>query len=399
MNPDLQRLQPYPFEKLAALTADITPASHLNPISLSIGEPKHPVPAFILDAYRDALGSIGQYPNTLGLSSLRQAIADWLTLRFRLPANSIDIERHILPVTGTREALFAFAQAVVERRNNARVLMPNPCYQIYEGAALLAGASPHYLPCTAENGFLPDLEAVSTETWQHCQLFYLCSPGNPTGAVMPLAQLQRLIELSQQHDFVIASDECYSELYPDEQSPPPGLLEAATSLGLDDFRRCVVFHSLSKRSNVPGMRSGFVAGDAAILKAFRQYRTYHGATMSPAVQRASIAAWQDESHVRENRELYRAKYRVFGEILGDLIDTRQPGGSFYLWPRIPMDDTEFTRRLLAEQNVRLVPGRYLAREVGDGNPGAGHVRISLVAPVDECQVAAERIRTLLLTLS
>lgn len=395
MNPDLKLLQPYPFEKLASLTADISPNPDLAPISLSIGEPRHPVPPVILDAYRNALEGIGKYPNTLGSQALREAIINWLINRFHLSDKSINSETHVLPVNGTREALFAFAQTVIDRSTSPLVVMPNPCYQIYEGATYLAGAQPHYLPCTSENDFLPDLDAVPDRIWQQCQLIYLCSPGNPTGAVTPESQLRKLIELAQRHDFVIASDECYSEIFPDEGNPPPGLLQVAHDMGLSDFKRCIVFHSLSKRSNVPGMRSGFVAGDAAILEKFRKYRTYHGSTMSPAVQEASIAAWADEKHVRENREQYRQKYRVFGETLADLIDTRQPAGSFYLWPKLPVSELDFTRRLLAEQNVRIVPGSYLGREIDGANPGSGHVRISLVAEVEECAEAARRIRNVL----
>ena len=398
MNPNLKLLQPYPFEKLAGLLSDVAPNETLEAISLSVGEPKHAVPAVILDAYRNALEGIGQYPNTLGSEELRSAIAGWLTRRFDLPSASLDTQRHILPVNGTREALFAFAQAVIAGGTAAKVLMPNPCYQIYEGAAYLAGAEPHYLPCDAHHGFLPDLDSIDEATWRDCQLFYLCSPGNPTGAVMPLEQLQQLITFAHKYDFIIASDECYSEIYPDESAPPPGLLQAAATSGLDDYKRCVVFHSLSKRSNVPGMRSGFVAGDAEVLAEFRRYRTYHGSTMSPAVQKASIAAWSDEAHVQHNRELYRQKFSAFQEVLDGLLDCQQPEGSFYLWPSLPIDDCEFTRRALAEQHLRLVPGSYLSREVDGHNPGQNHIRLSLVAGVEACHEAALRIRNLLETL-
>lgn len=395
MNPDLLKLQPYPFEKLAALTSDIIPPAGIKPVSLSIGEPEHPVPEIILNSYRNALGSIGNYPTTLGMEALRQAIASWLIRRFSIHENLLDIHRHILPVNGTREALFAFAQTIIRRDDNALVLMPNPCYQIYEGAALLAGARPVYLPCTADQGFLPDLQSVTDSQWRECQLFYLCSPGNPTGAVFSSEQLKQLIELAQRYDFVIASDECYSEIYQDEAHPPSGLLQAATEMGLDDFRRCVVFHSLSKRSNVPGMRSGFVAGDADILQAFRRYRTYHGCTMSPAVQTASITAWEDEDHVRDNRDLYRQKFNTFLDTLGDTLNCKAPAGSFYLWPQLPVDDCEFTYRLLKEKNVKVVPGSYLSRDVDGFNPGRNYVRISLVASVEDCREAATRIRELL----
>lgn len=396
MNPDLSLLQPYPFEKLATLVADVQPPADKTAISLSIGEPKHPVPGVILAAYQQALEGIGKYPTTMGSAALRESIAAWLQRRFHLAGGGmLDPDRHILPVNGTREALFAFAQAVIDRSAPARVLMPNPCYQIYEGAALLAGGRPHYLPCTAETGFLPDLDAVEDTVWRDCQLIYLCSPGNPTGAVMPLEQLKQLIGLARQHDFVIASDECYSEIYLDEDQPPPGLLQAAAEMGLDDFRRCVVFHSLSKRSNVPGMRSGFIAGDADILAQFRRFRTYHGCTMSPAVQDASIAAWTDEQHVRENRDLYRRKFAVFLDTVGGMLEYQPPAASFYLWPRLPVDDCEFSKRLLAEQNVKVVPGSYLSRDIDGINPGQNHVRMSLVAGVEECAEAARRIRELL----
>jgi N-succinyldiaminopimelate aminotransferase len=399
MNPDLAHLQPYPFEKLAQLTAGIMPPAGKTPISLSIGEPRHPVPGFILEALQQALPAIDRYPTTAGAPALRQAIAGWLTRRFRLPAGSLDPERHVLPVNGTREALFAFAQAVVDRTRPARVLMPNPFYQIYEGATLLAGARPYFLPCLEQNGFLPNLDSVPNDVWRDCQLLYLCSPGNPTGAIMGIGQLKRAIELAERHDFVIAADECYSEIYLDESAPPPGLLQAAAELGAKDFHRCVVFHSLSKRSNVPGLRSGFVAGDAAVLRQFLLYRTYHGSAMNPAVQQASIAAWNDEQHVIDNRAQYRAKFDAVLDVLGQALPLSRPGGSFYLWPRTPMDDREFTRELLARENLRVVPGRYLSREAGGLDPGADRVRISLVPPLAECAEAAQRISHFVSTLS
>jgi N-succinyldiaminopimelate aminotransferase len=397
MNPDLDRLQPYPFEKLAQLLAGVAPAAK-PPIALSIGEPKHPVPPFILDALARALPAIDSYPTTAGIPALREAIAGWLSRRFRLPAGALDPGRHVLPVNGTREALFAFAQAVVDRTRPARVLMPNPFYQIYEGAALLAGAQPHFLPCLEENGFLPDLDAVPDAVWRDCQLLYLCSPGNPTGAVLPLAQLKHAIELAERHDFVIASDECYSEIYLDESSPPPGLLQAAAELGVPDFRRCVVFHSLSKRSNVPGLRSGFVAGDPEVLRCFLLYRTYHGSAMNPAVQQASIAAWHDEAHVADNRAQYRAKFDAVLGILGDSLPVARPAANFYLWPSTPIDDRDFTRELLARENLRVVPGRYLSRAVDGRDPGANRIRISLVPPLEQCAEAACRLRDFASTL-
>jgi len=392
MNPDLSKLQPYPFEKLNQLKAGVRVATQAAHIALSIGEPKHATPPFIIDTLTHELSGLSVYPATKGVLPLRASIAAWLTRRFQLPAASIDPERHVLPVSGTREALFAFAQAVVERSRDPLVLMPNPFYQIYEGAALLAGAQPYFLNVTADGGFLPDLAAVPENVWTRCQLLYLCSPGNPTGAIMPMAQLQHAIELANRYDFIIASDECYSELYFNEQQPPVGLLQAAAAMGRHDYRRCVVFHSLSKRSNVPGLRSGFVAGDARVLEKFLLYRTYHGCALPLYVQAASKAAWDDEPHVRENRALYRAKFDAVIEILKPVLDVQQPGGAFYLWPRTPLTDTEFTRRLYEQQNVTVLPGSYLSREAHGVNPGADFVRIALVAGMQECIDAAQRIR-------
>ncbi len=399
MNPALTLLKPYPFEQLTQLTSDVLPAADKSPIALTIGEPKHPVPPFILEALQMNLGRIESYPSTLGIPALRHSIADWLVRRFGLPSGSINAETNVLPVNGTREALFAFAQAVIDRSRPARVLMPNPFYQIYEGATLLAGAQPHYLPCEEANGFIPDLGAVPTDVWKDCQLLYLCSPGNPTGAVMDMAQLGPAIELAHRHDFVIASDECYSEIYLDEALPPPGLLQAAAQMGVKDFSRCVVFHSLSKRSNVPGLRSGFVAGDADVLRSFLQYRTYHGCAMSPATQHASIAAWSDEDHVIKNRRQYRAKFDAVLQILDGTLPVRRPTASFYLWPNTPIDDRDFTRRLLAEENLRVVPGRFLSRSIEGRDPGADRVRISLVPPLAECEEAAHRLRRFVSTLA
>ena len=393
MNPDLQKLQPYPFQKLAALFEGCVPPAEKTPIRLSIGEPKHPTPAIIHDAIRENLRQLASYPLTAGMPALREAIAGWLTRRFSLPQESLDPSRNILPVNGTREALFAFAQCVVDRTvDNPLVLMPNPFYQIYEGAALLAGARPLYLDCTAENGFIPDFDAVDAATWDDCQLLYLCSPGNPTGAVIDEPTLQKLITLAQQHDFIIASDECYSEIYFDEAKPPAGLLGAAAAMGNSDYSRCIVFHSLSKRSNAPGLRSGFVAGDAKALKDFLLYRTYHGCAMSPTVQMASIAAWNDERHVRNNRDRYREKFAAFSEILADVMPLTMPDAGFYFWAKTPGSDTEFARRLFAEEHVTVLPGSYLSRETENGNPGAGYVRMALVAETEECVEAARRIR-------
>jgi len=392
MNPDLQRLQAYPFEKLAALKAGITPPEKLLHIAWSIGEPKHPAPAFVRDRLIAHLGELSQYPVTRGMETLRQVIADWLNRRFKLHTAPINPDTQVLPVSGTREALFSFAQAVIDRSRGALVLMPNPFYQIYEGAALLAGAEPYFMNTTQANAFLPDFDNVPKAVWQRCQLIYICSPGNPTGCVIPTENLQKLINLAEQYDFVIASDECYSELYFDESRPLTGLLEAALALGNDDYRRCLVFHSLSKRSNLPGLRSGFVAGDANILQDYYRYRTYQGCALPPPVQHASIAAWSDESHVKENRLLYKQKFLRVIEILGEVLPVTQPEGGFYLWPKLPIDDEVFTRDLYAQQNVTVLPGSYLSRHAHGENPGAGHVRMALVADQAQCEQAALRIK-------
>lgn len=392
MNPDLARLQPYPFQKLADLKAGCNPPADLDPILLSIGEPKHPTPAFIAEEVITHLNKLAQYPVTRGDETLRESITQWLTRRFQLPQDSLDPGQHVLPVNGTREALFAFAQAVVDRTAPALVIMPNPFYQIYEGAAYLAGAEPHYLNCLEENGYLPDFDQVSPETWDRCQLLYLCSPGNPTGAVIPGEQLQTLIRLAQKHDFIIASDECYSEIYWDEENPPPGLLQAAAELGMNDYRRCVVFHSLSKRSNAPGLRSGFVAGDAEIIQKFHTYRTYHGCAMSPPYQAASLKAWQDEAHVEKNRESYRQKFAAAIDLLSPVLDVRLPDAGFYLWLKTPVNDVDFARALYDRYHVTVLPGSFLSRDVEGVNPGNNHVRLALVAPLDECVEAVKRIR-------
>ena len=392
MNPDLERLHPYPFERLRTLLADATPPADRAHVALSIGEPRHPVPALVRDALVDALDGLGRYPVTAGNPELRQAIADWCTRRFALPANALDPERHLLPVSGSREALFAFTQAAIERSPDALVAMPNPFYQIYEGATLLAGAQPHYLACTADNGFIPDFDAVPDAVWRRCQLLFVCSPGNPTGAVMDQAALVRLLELAEHYDFIVASDECYSELYLDEAKPPPGLLQAAIAAGHDGFERCVVFNSLSKRSSVPGLRSGFVAGDARLIERFRLYRSYHGATLPPPSQAASTAAWRDEVHVVDNRDRYREKFATVAPILGEVLQVDVPPAGFYLWPEVPGDDREFSRALFAAQHVTVLPGQFLSRPTTDGDPGFGRVRIALVAPLADCVEAAGRIR-------
>ncbi len=389
MNPHLQQLHPYPFERLRQLFADLRPAPGKNAISLSIGEPRHASPAFVLAEIAANLDRLSNYPSTAGIPELRQSIAAWLQRRFALP--SVDADRQVLPVSGTREALFAFAQAVVSPGRGALVMSPNPFYQIYEGAALLAGATPHFINCTADSGLLPDFASVTEQQWRACQLLYLCSPGNPTGAVMPLAQLQQLIALAREYDFIIAGDECYSEIYFDEDAPPAGLLQACAAMGDGDFRNCVVFHSLSKRSNLPGLRSGFVAGDAQILQQFALYRTYHGCAMPVHHQLGSIAAWNDEAHVRANRELYREKFAAVLARFDGKLTVSAPDAGFYLWPRLQGSDTEFARSLYASENVTVLPGSFLAREAHGINPGANHLRLALVAEPEQCVEAAERI--------
>ena len=393
MNPDLTRLQPYPFERLEKLVAGIEVPADLARISLSIGEPRHATPGFIIEEVITHLHGLSTYPTTRGVPALRAAIADWLTRRFALPAGSLDPDTQVLPVNGTREALFAIAQGMIDRTTDPVVLMPNPFYQIYEGATLLAGAEPAFLNTTSATRYLPDFSTVDAALWARCQLVYVCSPGNPTGAVMELPALQELIALADRHDFVIVSDECYSEIYFDEAMPPPGLLQAAAAMGRDDYRRCLVFNSLSKRSNAPGLRSGLVAGDASLIAAFLRYRTYHGCAMPPATQAASIRAWQDEQHVVDNRSLYREKFSTVIDILSPVLDIRHPLAGFYLWPETPFDDCEFARGLLEQQNVAVLPGSYLSR-AGDGeNPGRNHVRMALVAPREDCMEAAERIKS------
>lgn len=392
MNHALAQLQPYPFEKLRSLLAGVQPAADRSAIALSIGEPKHSSPEFVAKTLADNLHQLAVYPTTQGLAALRESIVAWCERRFQVPGGWLDAARHVLPVNGTREALFAFTQTVVQSNVGGLVISPNPFYQIYEGAALLAGGQPLYLPCLAENAFNPDFDAVSAETWQRCQILFLCSPGNPTGALIPLPTLKKLIALADRYDFIIAADECYSELYFDEANPPAGLLSACAELQRTDFKRCVVFHSLSKRSNLPGLRSGFVAGDAEILKAFLLYRTYHGCAMSIPTQLASIAAWQDEEHVKANRQLYREKFDAVLHILDGVLDVQRPDGGFYLWAKTPGDDCLFTRELFAREHVTVVPGSYLSREVDGFNPGSGRVRMALVAPLAECVEAAQRIR-------
>jgi N-succinyldiaminopimelate aminotransferase len=387
MNPLLSRLQPYPFERLRELFVGVTPNPAYSPISLGIGEPKHPTPEFIKQALAGSLSGLATYPATAGEPKLRDAFRRWLMTRYGL---ALDANTQMLPVNGTREALFAFAQTVIDPTHKPVVVCPNPFYQIYEGAAILAGADPYYVPCDPARNFAVDWDSVPLETWARTQLLYVCSPGNPTGAVMPLDEWKKLFALSDKHGFVIASDECYSEIYFTDEAPLSGL-QAAAQLGRADFKNLVAFTSLSKRSNVPGMRSGFVAGDSALIKKFLLYRTYHGSAMSPVIQHASIAAWGDEQHVVENRAMYREKFAQVTPMLAKVLDVKLPDAGFYLWAGVGGSDTEFARELLAQYNVTVLPGSYLARETGGNNPGAGRIRMALVAPTAECVEAAQRI--------
>ena len=388
MNAGLGLLQPYPFERLAKLLRGSKPA--LDPvIPLTMGEPQHPPPDVAVALLKEHAELVAKYPATQGRAQLRAAIARWLEKRFVLP--SIDPEHHVLPLNGTREGLFALAQAVVSTHQAGGVICPNPFYQIYEGAALLAGSQPLLLNCDEHNGFLPDIDLVTPAQWQHCQLVYLCTPGNPGGAVMSSRQLQRLIALAHEHNFLIASDECYSEIYPDEADPPTGLLEAAAAMGNTEFRHCLCFHSLSKRSNLPGLRSGFVAGDPQWIAHFRRYRTYHGCAMPLHHQIASEWAWGDEEHVLANRARYRQKFEAVAPILSAVLLTPEPDAGFYLWPQTPVDDEHFAQTIYERAGVSLLPGSYLARETATGNPGAKRVRIALVAELSQCVEAAQRI--------
>lgn len=396
MNPNLAKLQPYPFEKLNKLKAEATITCDLPHIALSIGEPKHESPAFVMDVMANNLDKLANYPTTKGIPELRQSIADWTKNRFHL--EELNADTQVLPVNGTREAIFAFTQAMTEAKDDALIVSPNPFYQIYEGAAYLAGAEPHYLPCLEQNGFNPDFDAVPADVWEKAQILFTCSPGNPTGAVISLEMLEKLIILADKHDFIIASDECYSEIFVNSAQPPVGLLEACAKLGRHDYKRCVVFHSLSKRSNLPGLRSGFVAGDADIMANFFKYRTYHGCAMSLPNQLASIAAWGDEKHVEENRRLYTEKFKAVLEILSPIMNVQQSEASFYLWAETPIDEEEFAQRLFAEQQVTVLPGSYLSRTIDGINPGTGRIRMALVAGVDECIEAAKRIRALIESL-
>ncbi|HAZ60454.1 MAG TPA: succinyldiaminopimelate transaminase [Gammaproteobacteria bacterium] len=392
MNPALGKLQPYPFERLHTLLAGHTPPPRPL-IDLSIGEPQHPAPAAVLEALADSLALLSCYPATRGERALREAIAGWLTRRALLAATPLDPERHVLPVNGTREALFAIAHCVIDaRRQRPTVVMPNPFYQIYEGAALLAQAEPHFLQCPAAQGHLPDLSSIPGSVWERCQLLYLCTPGNPSGAVMSRGQLWQAIQLACRHGFVVISDECYGELYRPGAAAPPTLLEVAAQHGHTGFEHCLSFHSLSKRSNLPGLRSGFVAGDPALIEAFARYRTYHGCAMPLHHQRASTMAWSDETHVEANRSAYARKYAAVLPLLREVLAVEEPPAGFYLWPEVPGDDTALALRLFHEAGVRSLPGSYLARTVNGQNPGAGRLRLALVAGLEACVEAAERIR-------
>jgi N-succinyldiaminopimelate aminotransferase len=392
VNPLLDQLQPYPFEKLRLLFSDVKPNVDYKAISLGIGEPKHPTPAFIRQALSDNLDGLASYPTTAGSDALRGAIAGWLERRYDLP--KLNSATQVLPVNGSREALFALAQTVIDPSADALVICPNPFYQIYEGAAYLAGAQPYFVNSDPARNFVPDFKSVPAAVWERVQLLFICSPGNPTGAVLTLADWKELFALSDRYGFVIAADECYSEIYFKDQ-PPLGALEAAHKLGRNGYPRLINFSSLSKRSNVPGMRSGFVAGDAAILKKFLLYRTYHGCAMSPTIQSASIAAWNDEQHVVENRAKYFAKFTQITPMLQQVLDVELPDAGFYLWAKVdrpaPISDTEYAKRLYAEYNVTVLPGSYLARDAHGVNPGRNRIRMALVAEVDECLEAAHRI--------
>ena len=392
MNPDLDALKPYPFEKLAALKAGVTPPAGLAPIALTIGEPQYAPYAAALETLHVHQADFARYPATAGTAELRATLAAWASRRFGLAG--LDADRQVLPVNGTREAIFAFVQAALDRSRPAKVAMPNPFYQIYEGATLLAGGEPLYVDATPDSGFRPDFAAVPADVWRDVQLVFVCSPGNPSGAVTPLAELETLIALADEHDFLIASDECYSELYLDEGAPPPGLLEACARLGRHDYRRCLVFHSLSKRSNLPGLRSGFVAGDAELIAPFKRYRTYHGCAMPLPVQQASITAWNDERHVHANRAAYRETFAAVTDILAPVMDFPTPEASFYLWPAVPGgDDEAFTRALYAATHVSVLPGSYMGRVGSSGrNPGSGRLRLALVAEPANAAQAAWRLR-------
>ncbi len=395
MNPNLIKLQAYPFERLNELIANQTPNSQLSPISLAIGEPKHATPLIIKDALAKSVDSLSKYPSTKGTSELRQACAQWLINRFQLDEKNINENENVLPVNGTREALFALAQCVVHQGAKPVVLIPNPFYQIYEGAALLAGAEPVYYDCSVVDGDIPALWEINEKVWNRCQLLYICTPGNPTGEIAPAKTIKQLITYSLKYDFVIASDECYSEIYSPDSSPPMGLLHHAEKMANISLKNCMAFYSLSKRSNAPGLRSGFIAGSRKLIQEFFKYRTYHGCAMSLSTQAASIAAWSDESHVESNRQLYDQKFTSVIEIINSILECQKPEAGFYLWPKLPLDEVEFCKLLYSKKNVLSLPGSYLAREVNGYNPGKNRVRLALVAEQEQCIQAAQRIRELL----
>ncbi len=392
MNPNLNQLEPYPFEKLKTLNQGIIPPADKTPIVMHIGEPKHKAPEFILEGIQNNRAGFSNYPITQGSTQLRQAIVNWLSKRFQIEANLLNADRNVLPVNGSREALFAFIQLIVNPSEDALVLMPNPFYQIYEGGTFLAGAKPWYINID-ESTLLPDFASVPKEIWQRCQLLFISTPGMPTGAMMTTKQMTELLELAHRYDFIIASDECYSEIYLKEAAP--GLLQAACEYNHNDFKRCMIFHSLSKRSSLPGMRSGFVAGDPELIEKFRLYRTYHGSAMPLPIQAASTIAWQDEEHVRSNRKLYKQKFAMAKEILAPLAELNLPDGTFYLWLKTPIDDLTFTQELLRTQNITIMPGSFLSRKADGINPGANYVRIALVSSLDETRDALNRIKVLI----
>ena len=388
LNPDLQRLKPYPFEQLSTLLSGIQVPAGITPIPLSIGEPQHAPPQFVLDALTEHMGLIAKYPTTKGTETLRSAIASWLNQRFSITHSPIDPDTQVIPVNGTREAIFAAVQAAANRTVGGLLVMPNPFYQIYEGAAFMAGLTPHYLPIDASGQ--PDYRAVSDRVWADCQFCFICTPGNPSGTVIDEETLEYLINKANKFDFWLASDECYSEIY--RNTPPPGLLEVCAQMGHRDYSQCLVFHSLSKRSNLPGLRSGFVAGDASFIAPFLKYRTYHGCSMSMAVQKASELAWSDEDHVIVNRGLYAEKFQAAADILDEQLDIHDPGAGFYLWAKTPTGCDTFSRDLYAATGVTVLPGQFLGREVDGVNPGAGFVRMALVAEPDTCREALLRIQ-------
>ena len=399
MNPNLAKLQPYPFEKLRKLFATQTPNPDLAPINLSIGEPKSPTPEFIKHAIQDNLDTCANYPVTKGSEALRETYCNWLSNRFNLPSDSLNPDKQVLPVNGTREALFAIAQTCINPNERAKVIIPNPFYQIYEGATLLAGAKPVFIDFSVKNGEVPTLANIDESTLQETQLVYICTPSNPSGEVLPTNTLKQLIDLAQRYDFIIVSDECYSEIYFDEDHPPQGLLKAAYDHGNTNFDKCIAFYSLSKRSNAPGLRSGFVTGDSNIIQQFLTYRTYHGCAMPVSTQLASIAAWNDEEHVKNNRANYRQSFEYAVHEISQVQETSMPDASFYLWLPTPIDDENFALGLYSRQNVAVLPGQYLTRDVGNNNPGKNRVRIALVAAPDDCKIAAQRITEYIKSLS